>query len=184
MKVQNLEIEGLKLIELPKVSDNRGFSIERYHSIKNSDLGINFPFIQDFHSFSHPKVLRGLHLQYSPPQGKLVSVIRGRIWDILVDLRPDSPSFLKHLTHELSGDNGLQLWVPAGIAHGYCVLGEEPADILYKFDAPYNPEGELGINWNDPDLNLPWPIHDPILSERDKNLLSYKEFKEQFLNKL
>ena len=104
-------------------------------------------------------------------------MIRGRVWDVVVDIRPESPTFGQHVGIELSDTNGCQLWIPAGFAHGFCVLGEEPADIFYKVDAPYSPATEGGLFWSDPELALPWPLEKPKVSARDQRLQSFAEFK-------
>ncbi len=105
-----------------------------------------------------------------------MGVIRGRVWDVAVDIRPGSPTFGKYHAVELSGDNGVLLWIPAGFAHGFCVLGDEPADMLYKVTALYNPAGEGGIRYDDPELNIPWPLTNPLVSERDLNLPSWRDY--------
>lgn len=133
-------------------------------------------FVQDNHSRSAPRILRGLHYQHTPCQGKLVGVIRGRIWDVAVDIRPYSQTFGQHQAIELSGDNGVLLWIPSGFAHGFCVLGDEPADVLYKVDAYYHPEGETGIRYDDPQLNIPWPVQRPLLSRRDADLQNWSDY--------
>ena len=124
-----------------------------------------------------PGVLRGIHYQHRPAQGKLVGVIRGRIWDVAVDLRADSPTYGQHYHVELSDLNGRLLWMPAGFGHGFCVLGDEAADVLYKVDAPYDATGEGGIHWADPDLAIPWPVRAPIISTRDQGLASFAAYK-------
>src|SRR5205823_71251 len=139
MKVLPVEIKGLALVELKVHGDARGFFVERYQHDRFRDHGLPSNFVQDNHSRSAPGVLRGLHYQVNPGQGKLVGVIRGRIWDVAVDIRPNSPTYGKHVAVELSDMNGRLLWIPPGFAHGFCVLGEEPADVLYKVDAAYNP---------------------------------------------
>jgi dTDP-4-dehydrorhamnose 3,5-epimerase len=133
--------------------------------------------VQDNHSLSKPGVLRGLHFQTQPSQGKLVGCSRGRIWDVAVDLRPHSQSYGKWYSAELSAENGRLLWIPSGFAHGFCVLGDEPADVQYKVDAFYNPKMEFGIRWDDPDLQIPWPIKNPIVSERDSALPSFADYR-------
>jgi dTDP-4-dehydrorhamnose 3,5-epimerase len=105
-----------------------------------------------------------------------VGVIRGKIWDVAIDLRKDSPSFGKYFSIELSADNGTLLWIPGGFAHGFCVLGDEPADVMYKVDCIYNPKTEGGICWSDPDLGIQWPIKSPLVSEKDNILPSFKDF--------
>lgn len=170
MQVINVEIQGLKIVELDIWRDSRGYFNERFNLEKFRVLGLPDHFVQDNHSFSYPRVLRGLHFQKNPDQGKLVGVTRGRIWDVAVDLRADSPTYKKHFGIELSQDNGKMLWIPSGFAHGFCVLGSEPADVLYKIDALYNPSGEKGICWSDPELNISWPVKEPLISERDARL--------------
>ena len=178
MKVSRLEIEGLKLIQLDIWKDNRGFFMERFNFDKFRDAELPTEFVQDNHSRSAPKVLRGLHYQPQPAQGKLVGVLRGRVWDVVVDIRRDSKTFGRNFGLELSDSNGLLLWIPPGFAHGFCVVGEEPADVLYKVTAPYNPKTEAGIQWNDPEFAVQWPIPDPIVSERDHQLPSFADFRK------
>jgi dTDP-4-dehydrorhamnose 3,5-epimerase len=120
-----------------------------------------------------------VHYQHTPAQGKLVGVTHGRVWDVAVDVRPGSPTFGKMVSAELSDVNGCLLWIPAGFAHGFCVLGDGPADVLYKVDAPYNKDGEGGIAWDDPDLAVPWPIDDPLVSERDRTMQSFAAYRLQ-----
>jgi dTDP-4-dehydrorhamnose 3,5-epimerase len=179
MKFADLGLNGLTVIELAPRRDERGFFFERFQVPAFREHGLPTNFIQDNHSRSLPRVLRGLHYQHHPPQGKLLGVIRGRIWDVCVDIRPGSPTFGQHVAIELSDVNGRVLWIPAGFAHGFCVLGDEPADILYKVDALYNPGGEGGILWADPELAIPWPIRDPILSDRDRHQPSWAEYRAQ-----
>ena len=181
MKVTDLPLEGLKLVENQVFRDERGFFIERFNSAAFEKAGLPCHFVQDNHSLSRPGVLRGLHFQFDPPQGKFVGVIRGRIWDVVVDLRPFSKSYGRHFGIELSAENGSFLWVPAGFAHGFCVLGDEPADVLYKVDALYNAKGEAGIVWNDPDFNIPWPVKKPVVSERDGALPTFRDIEKKML---
>lgn len=176
MKVTDLPLQGLKLIELRLHSDERGFFVERFNREKLRGSGLPEEFAQDNHSRSLPGVLRGLHFQARPAQGKLVGVTRGRIWDVAVDLRRDSATFGKHYAVELSDSNGKLLWIPPGFAHGFCVLGDEPADVLYKVDTPYSSESEGGILWSDPDLDIRWPIDQPIVSKRDADLPSFAAY--------
>lgn len=177
MKVTPLELPELLLIELDLHGDARGFFVERYNEDEYQKFGLPIKFKQDNHSRSAPGVLRGLHYQYDPPQGKLVGVLRGRILDVVLDIRPHSPTYGKSFSIELSDINGRLLWLPAGFAHGFCVLGEEPADILYKVDQPYNPNGEGGIHWSDPTAAIPWPIQNPTVSARDKTLMSFSSYR-------
>jgi dTDP-4-dehydrorhamnose 3,5-epimerase len=168
--VTALSLSGLRLIQLPVWHDERGFFMQRFHAADFATQGLPAAFVQDNHSRSCPRVLRGLHYQDDPPQGKLVGVTRGRIWDVAVDIRPGSATFGQSFALELNDTDGRLLWIPAGFAHGFCVLGNEPADVLYKVDAAYNAKGEKGILWRDPDLAIEWPIADPIISDRDAAL--------------
>lgn len=176
MKVTHLELEGLVLIELVIHRDPRGFFTERFQLNRFRENGLPTNFVQDNHSRSVPGVLRGLHYQYDPAQGMLVGVTRGRIWDVAVDIRPDSATFGQSLGVELSDTNGRLLWIPPGFAHGFCVPGDEPADVLYKMESFYNPAGEGGIFWADPDLSIPWPASHPIVSARDQKLPSFADY--------
>ena len=177
MKVHELDISGLRLIELAIHGDERGFFTERFQSDRFQKAGLPTRFVQDNHSRSAPGVLRGLHYQQNPCQGKLVGVVRGRIWDAVVDLRASSPTYGQHIGVELNDLNGKLLWIPPGFGHGFCVLGDEPADVIYKVDACYNPAGEGGVHWNDPELAIPWPIEDPTVSQRDQKLMTFAEYR-------
>lgn len=176
MRFEPLRIEGLILIELSINGDQRGFFTERFKSSVFSEHGVPTDFVQDNHSRSAPGVLRGLHYQYSPPQGKLVGVTRGKIWDVAVDIRPKSATYGESYGAELSDMNGRLLWVPAGFAHGFCVMGDEPADVLYKTTAEYNAAAEDGIMWSDTDLAIDWPLDAPQVSARDSSLQSFKDY--------
>ncbi len=185
MKVRNLELKGLKLVELDLYSDARGFFTERFTASKFEALGLFTNFIQDNHSRSLPNVIRGIHYQYDPPQNKLVGVIRGSIWDVAIDLRPNSPTFKKYFAMELSDKNGFLLWIPFGFAHGFCTLGEEPADVMYKVDSLYNPKTSCGIHWADPELKIPWPVNkNPIVSKADAELPTLAYFQENLAHHL
>jgi len=179
MQIHDCPIAGLKTIQLKILGDSRGFFVERFHAQRFADAGLPTEFTQDNHSRSAPGILRGLHYQHTPPQGKLVGVIRGRVWDVAVDIRPQSPTFGQHHAVELSGDNGLLFWMPPGFAHGFCVLGDEPADMYYKVTGLYNAPGEGGIAYNDPDLNIPWPIENPTISARDLSQQSWRDYCSQ-----
>jgi dTDP-4-dehydrorhamnose 3,5-epimerase len=174
--VMPLRIRGLLLIENAIHGDARGFFTERFHVERFREHGFNVAFAQENHSRSAPRVLRGLHYQHAPAQGKLIGVVRGSIWDVVVDIRPASETFGHHVGVELSDINGRLLWLPAGFAHGFCVLGDEPADLLYKVDAPYEPKGEGGIQWDDPQLEIQWPIEHPVVSARDAHQSSFAEY--------
>jgi dTDP-4-dehydrorhamnose 3,5-epimerase len=174
--VKEGRLSGLKLIELKIYGDDRGFFTERYVAERFIAYGLPERFIQDNHSRSKPGVIRGLHYQADPAQGKLVGVIRGKIWDVAVDLRKDSPTFGQWEAFELSDENGRLLWIPAGFAHGFCVLGNEDADVMYKVDAAYSPKTEGGILYSDPDLKIDWPDKDPIVSGKDKVLPGFASY--------
>lgn len=171
-------IEGLLLLELKTHRDNRGFFSECYRADWLREIGLPTNFIQDNHSRSLPGVLRGLHYQTEPSQGKLVNVVRGRIWDVAVDIRPTSSTFGQYYGVELSDENGLQFWIPPGFAHGFVVLGDEPADVYYKVNAAYNPSSEGGIRYDDQELAIRWPLKDVKISSRDQGLPSFKYYKE------
>ena len=174
--VKDLRISGLKLIQLKTFADERGFFTERYQLDRFAEYGLPKTFIQDNHSRSKPGVIRGLHYQHSPAQGKLVGVIRGRIWDVAVDLRHQSPTYGKWEAVELSDENGCLLWIPAGFAHGFCVLGDGPADVIYKVDGAYAPKNEGGVHYGDPTLKITWPVQETIVSNKDEVLPSFLEY--------
>ena len=179
MKILQTGLDGLKRIQLQIHGDARGFFVERFKASVFEAAGLPTQFEQDNHSRSAPGILRGLHYQTGPAQGKLVGCVRGRVWDVAVDLRHDSPTFGQSYAQELSDVNGELLWIPSGFAHGFCVLGEEPADLFYKVTAPYNPKGDAGIYWADSDLKISWPIEAPLISERDQKLPRFADFQKQ-----
>ena len=154
------------LLEPQAFGDERGFLLESYSRDAWREAGVDFDFVQDNHSRSRQGILRGLHFQTRPGQAKLVRCARGRIWDALVDLRSDSPTYGQWEGFELSDENHRQVLAPVGFAHGFCVLSDV-ADVTYKLSSYYDPETEAGIAWNDPDVSVEWPISDPQVSERD-----------------
>jgi dTDP-4-dehydrorhamnose 3,5-epimerase len=162
------ELEDLVLLEPEAHGDERGFLLESYRAEAWAELGVETEFVQDNHSRSGEGILRGIHFQLAPGQAKLVRCARGRIWDVAVDLRRDSPSFGRWEAHELDDQRHHQFYVPAGFGHGFCVLSEV-ADVHYKLSTYYDPETERGIAWDDPDVGIEWPLADPQLSERDRN---------------
>lgn len=168
IKLQALGLPGAFLIDLQLHEDVRGQFTERFVDEVFENAGLPGHFAQDNLSRSFPNVLRGLH--YQQDQGKLVSVLSGEILDVIVDVRPDSASFGKHAAIALSGEKPQALWIPTGFAHGFCVMSDRPADVFYKVTTRYNPSLEKGIRYNDPALAIQWPVSNPILSERDKNL--------------
>ncbi|MDY0249048.1 MAG: dTDP-4-dehydrorhamnose 3,5-epimerase [Pseudomonas sp.] len=176
MKITTTALPGVLIIEPKAFGDARGFFLETFQSERYAKAGITLPFVQDNHSRSQRGVLRGLHLQRNRPQGKLVSVSRGAVFDVAVDIDPQSATFGQYAGIELSDDNHLQLWIPPGYAHGFCVLSEV-ADFQYKCTDFYYPEDEAGIIWNDPDVNITWPLDNPLLSEKDQKLPRLHELK-------
>ena len=167
MKVHATEVPGVLLVEPQVLRDERGFFLEFFQARKYAAAGIAATFVQDNHSLSRKGTLRGLHAQLRRPQGKLIRVIEGEIWDVAVDIRPGSATYRKHVSAVLSSENFRQLWVPPGLAHGFCVLSER-AQVEYKCSDFYDPTDELVVAWNDPKLAIPWPIAAPLLSERDR----------------
>jgi dTDP-4-dehydrorhamnose 3,5-epimerase len=164
---KNLPIPEIILIEPKKYGDARGFFMETYKYSDFARTGIKEYFVQDNYSRSSMGVLRGLHYQKNPnAQGKLVQCIKGRIFDVAVDIRRGSPTFRRWVSAELSEDNNLMLYVPPAFAHGFVVLSES-ADVVYKCTGEYVPQDDRGIIWNDPDLGITWPVKDPLLSEKD-----------------
>ena len=167
MQVLKTEIPGVSIIEPGVFEDSRGLFKETYERNRYADAGIAEEFVQDNLSRSCRGTLRGLHYQRQHPQGKLVQVFRGEIFDVAVDLRRNSPQFGKWVGVILSESNHRQFYVPEGFAHGFCVLSET-ADVFYKCTDFYHPEHERTLLWNDPDVNIQWPLQaEPILSEKD-----------------
>ncbi len=166
MKVTSTLLPGVLVLEPHAHEDARGFLVEAYQESRYAALGIAGPFVQDNWSRSVRNCVRGLHFQEPDAQGKLVWVVRGAVWDVCVDVRRGSPNFGRWYAMELSDASCRQLWVPAGYAHGFCVLSDV-ADTLYKCTAAYSPASERAIRWNDPDLAIPWPVQAPLLSVKD-----------------
>lgn len=167
MKVLETVLPGVLIIEPKVFGDARGFFLESYQAERYRQLGIAHTFVQDNHSRSARGVLRGLHFQRSRPQGKLVSVSRGSVYDVTVDINPASPTCGQFVAVELNDENHRQLWIPPGYAHGFCVLSDI-ADVQYKCTDYYIPEDEGSLLWNDPQVNIPWPIEQPLLSAKDQ----------------
>ncbi len=157
--------------------DARGFFLEIYHQQKYAAGGITGEFVQDNHSRSGRGTLRGLHAQVKRPQGKLIRVVEGEIYDVALDIRRGSPTFGRWVGMTISGDDFRQLWVPAGFAHGFCVLSDV-AHVEYKCTDVYDPEDEISILWNDPDLGIAWPIRDPIVSAKDSRAPRLREISD------
>ena len=169
MNVIKTKLKDCVIIEPRVFGDERGFFLETFQADRYVDLaGISLPFVQDNHSRSSKGVLRGLHFQKTKPQGKLVRVVRGEVYDVAVDLRSGSATYGQWEAVILSEENKTQFWVPPGFAHGFVVLSET-ADFEYKCTDYYDPSDEGSLLWNDPNLNIPWPIDNPKLSEKDAN---------------
>jgi len=172
---KKLTISDVVLIEPKSFNDDRGYFFENYNELNFNDYGIKTKFIQDNFSFSKKNVLRGLHFQKNPKaQAKLVSVLKGKIYDVAVDLRKNSSTYMKWISEILSEKNHKSLYIPEGFAHGFCVLSDT-AYVMYKVNSNYYPEFDSGIIWNDNELNISWPTSEPILSIKDRNLLSLKD---------
>ncbi len=180
MKIRETKIKDLLIIYPDVHPDERGYFFESYQKEKFRELGIDVDFIQDNESMSMKGVLRGLHLQVPPfAQGKLVRVVRGSVLDVAVDLRKNSETYGKWESVVLSEENKLMLYIPEGFAHGFLVL-EDSTVFQYKCTNYYNRESERGIIWNDPDLNIDWGIDNPVVSEKDLEGLSFREFNSPF----
>lgn len=167
MRVLETKLAGVKIIEPEVFGDARGFFMETFQADRYAEHGIRLPFVQDNHSRSGKGVLRGLHFQKTKPQGKLVRVVRGEVFDVAVDIRPDSPTFGQWEGVILSDDNKRQYWVPPGFAHGFVVLSDS-ADFEYKCTDYYDPNDEGCLLWNDSAIGIVWPITAPLLSAKDQ----------------
>lgn len=179
MNVVKTAIADVFILEPKVFGDARGFFLESWNAQAfNEAIGHEVAFVQDNHSRSRKGVLRGLHFQRVQPQGKLVRVPIGRVYDVAVDIRPDSPTFGQHVGTELNEDNHRQLWIPPGLAHGFLVLSES-ADFLYKTTDFYHPASEATLLWNDPALKIDWPLHElsdePLLTDKDRQGLTLAE---------
>lgn len=166
MRLVETPLPGVLLVEPHVFRDDRGFFLEVFHAGKFEAQGLAVRFVQDNHSLSRRGTLRGLHLQTRQPQGKLVRCVAGEIWDVAVDVRIGSPAFGRWHGERLSAENFRQLWIPPGFAHGFCVTSES-AQVEYKCTTLYDPESDLAIAWNDPELAVGWPVGEPRLSARD-----------------
>ena len=168
MDFEQTEIPEVILVKPTVIEDHRGFFMESYHIEKFNMGGIDCTFVQDNHASSVYNTLRGLHFQIKYPQAKLLRCLKGKVFDVAVDIRQDSPSYGQWVGEELSEENKYQLFIPQGFAHGYYVMSET-AEIFYKCSEIYHPEDEQGILWNDPDIGVQWPSANPILSDKDAN---------------
>ena len=175
MEIINLSLPGLKLIRLNVSDDERGFFKECYRKPRYSDNGIECEFVQDNLSYSKKNVTRGMHYQSEPGQAKLVSVLQGKIFDVAVDIRPDSPYYGKWEGIYLDADKHEQLFIPIGFAHGFCVVSDQGAHVHYKVSTVYNSSTEKTFRFDDPDVKIEWPINTPMISERDQKSPYFKE---------
>ncbi len=166
MKLVETVLSGVRIVEPDVYRDGRGYFLETFHQRKYAEAGIPGPFVQDNHSFSCRGTLRGLHTQLLHPQGKLVRVVEGEVFDVAVDIRVGSPRFGRWVGVTLSGENCRQVYVPPGFAHGFCVVSER-AHFEYKCTDFYDPADELTVAWNDPQLAIAWPVEAPLLSGKD-----------------
>ncbi|MFT5808706.1 MAG: dTDP-4-dehydrorhamnose 3,5-epimerase [Moritella dasanensis] len=174
MKVTKTAIEGALVIQPDVFGDDRGFFMETFQAVRYRDvIGGQFDFVQDNYSRSAKNVLRGLHFQKTNPQGKLVRVVMGEVYDVAVDIRLDSPTYGQYHGVRLNAENKLQFWLPPGLAHGFVVLSDL-ADFEYKCTEYYDNSDEGCLIWNDPELNIDWPCANPLLSEKDKMGLKFK----------
>jgi dTDP-4-dehydrorhamnose 3,5-epimerase len=171
MNIIETTIPGVLIIEPKIFGDARGFFLETFQADRYAAGGVAGPFVQDNLSRSARGTLRGLHFQNPKPQGKLVTVLRGAVRDVAVDVRVGSPSFGRHVVVDLDDDNRRQLWVPRGFAHGF-VVRSDSADFFYKCDEPYSPADEQVLRWNDPELGIDWGVDAPLLSPRDSGGMS------------
>ncbi|HLW59433.1 MAG TPA: dTDP-4-dehydrorhamnose 3,5-epimerase [bacterium] len=180
-RFERLEIPDLILIESTVLPDGRGFFMETYKRSEFVDAGISATFLQDNYSHSTGGVLRGLHYQKHPrAQAKLVTVLHGEIFDVAVDIRRGSPTFQRWVAVTLSAGNRRMLYVPVGFAHGFCTLSDQ-ADVVYRVTAEYAPDADRGILWNDPDLQVTWPIPHPVLSPKDARLPLFRDADSNFV---
>ncbi|MAG32817.1 MAG: dTDP-4-dehydrorhamnose 3,5-epimerase [Deltaproteobacteria bacterium] len=177
MKVTPTDLPEVLLVEPDIHRDARGFFLETWHAEKYTAAGLDARFVQDNHSRSEQGTLRGLHAQLARPQGKLVRASQGEIFDVAVDIRKGSPRFGRHVARILSADNFLQLWVPEGFAHGFCVISET-AELQYKCTDLYDPADEITIAWNDPAIAIEWPVSNPTLSGKDGSARTLAEHDE------
>ena len=177
MEFTKLSIPEVILVKPTLFEDHRGFFMESYHKNKFSSGGIKCNFVQDNHARSVYNTLRGLHFQVKYPQAKLLRCLMGKVFDVAVDIRQDSPNYGQWVGEELSEDNKYQLFIPEGFAHGYYVMSDT-AEISYKCSEIYRSEDEQGIRWDDPDIGIEWPGENPILSQKDRALPLLKYFQE------
>jgi dTDP-4-dehydrorhamnose 3,5-epimerase len=175
IKIESVSLGEVVVLQPEVFEDARGFFLEAFRADEFRAHGLPDTFVQDNHSGSRRGVLRGLHFQWDPPMGKLMRVTRGTAFLVAVDIRKDSPTLGRWVGLEASAENRKQMWAPAGFARGFCVLSEF-AEIQYKCTGLYNPKGESGILWRDPEVGVAWPIADPTLSDKDRNAQTLAEW--------
>lgn len=180
MNVIETKLPGVVIIEPKVFGDSRGFFKETWNAGRFAEAGLDLNFVQDNVSFSQKGVLRGLHYQNPNPQGKLVQVLVGQVYDVAVDIRPDSETFGQYIGEVLSAKNHRQLYIPPGFAHGFCVISDT-ALFAYKCTDIYNADAEGGVIWNDPDIAIDWPIKNPSLSDKDKQYTSLNQIPKEKL---
>lgn len=177
MRTLPTTLSGVLLLEPDVVADPRGFFVETFSRQRYAEFGVPDDFVQDNQSRSARGTIRGLHFQAQPGQAKLVRVARGHIWDVVLDLRRSSPTFGRHEGFELDDVAHRQVYVPVGFAHGFCVLSDL-ADVAYRVSSYYDGAEERGVAWDDPALSIPWPVEDPVLSQRDRGLPPLREMQD------
>jgi len=180
LKFIDTNLPGVVLVEPQVHGDERGFFLETYHAEKYREGGIRERFVQDNHSRSSHGILRGLHAQSPIAQGKLLRVVEGEVFDVAVDVRVGSPAFGKHVSAMLSAENFRQIYVPPGMLHGF-VVTSEVAQVEYKCSELYRHEQEFSVRWNDPELAIPWPIADPVLSDKDRDAPLLRDVRDKLL---
>jgi len=180
VKVRETAIPGLLSIEPKVFEDQRGFFLESWQQKRYQEVGVSYPFVQDNVSRSKKGVLRGLHFQNPNPQGKLVYVLSGEVFDVIVDIRKGSPTFGEWFGTTLSEENKKQLFVPPGCAHGFCVTSDS-ALFAYKCSDYYSPESEKTLLWNDPDIKIEWPMVDPVITEKDQKGIALNALPDSWL---
>lgn len=174
MEFNKTELPGVIVIVPDVFADPRGFFFESYHAERYAEGGVQATFVQDCHSKSSQGILRGLHAQYRKPQGKLLRVLQGEVFDVAVDARKGSSHFGKWVGVTLSAANHHQIYIPPGFLHGFCVTSEI-AEVAYKCTDVYDPGGELSVAWNDPEIGIEWPIEEPLLSVKDRDAKRLRE---------
>ncbi len=176
-RIENEILNGIKVFVPDVLEDKRGFFMETYRKDKFNEIGIDEEFVQENHSFSRKGVIRGLHFQFNPPVSKLIRAVNGEAYLVAVDIRKNSDTLGKWHGDFISGENKRQIWVPEGFASGFCAL-RDYTEILYKYNALYNPEGESNIIWDDAEIGIKWPSYmaEPILSDKDKKAQTLSEW--------